>query len=82
MVSSEPGDNNDHWVNQAVVAYPTADKANAFLQSEAGKWKSCAGQTATMTNSSNKTYRWTFAKSRAVHRKSRCCSLRKTRLEM
>ncbi|WP_196806383.1 sensor domain-containing protein, partial [Mycobacterium simiae] len=61
LVSSEPGDNNDHWVNQAVVAYPTADKATAFLQSEAGKWKSCAGQTVTVTNSSNKTYRWTFA---------------------
>jgi serine/threonine kinase PknH len=61
LVSQEPGDNNDHWVNQAVVAFPTADKAKAFLQSSLDKWKNCAGQTVTVTNSSSKTYRWTFA---------------------
>jgi serine/threonine kinase PknH len=61
LVSQEPGDNNDHWVNQAVVAFPTADKAKAFLQSSVDKWKNCAGQTVTVTNSSSKTYRWTFA---------------------
>jgi serine/threonine kinase PknH len=61
LVSSEPGDNNDHWVNQAVVAFPTADKAKSFLQTEADKWKACAGQTVTVTNSTNKTYRWTFS---------------------
>ncbi|MCV7426145.1 serine/threonine-protein kinase PknH/PknJ [Mycobacterium montefiorense] len=60
VVSQEPGDNNDHWVNQAVVAYPTADKAKAFLQTSTDKWKNCAGQTVTVKNS-NKTYRWTFA---------------------
>jgi serine/threonine-protein kinase len=61
LVSAEPGDNNDHWVNQAVVAFPTADKAKAFLQSSVDRWKKCAGQTVTVTNSNNKTYRWTFA---------------------
>ncbi|CDO90010.1 serine/threonine protein kinase [Mycobacterium triplex] len=61
LVSAEPGDNNDHWVNQAVVAFPTADKAKAFLQSSLDKWKTCVGQTVTVTNSSGKTYRWTFA---------------------
>ncbi|WAJ43977.1 serine/threonine-protein kinase PknH/PknJ [Mycobacterium sp. Aquia_216] len=61
LVSQEPGDNNDHWVNQAVVAFPTADKSKAFLQSSLEKWKNCAGQTVTVTSSSNKTYRWTFA---------------------
>jgi hypothetical protein len=48
-------------VNQAVVAFPTADKAKAFLQTSVDKWKNCAGQTVTVTNSSSKTYRWTFA---------------------
>jgi serine/threonine-protein kinase len=61
LVSSEPGDNNDHWVNQAVVAFPTADKAKAFLQTSMDKWKKCIGQTVTVTNSNDKTYRWTFA---------------------
>jgi serine/threonine kinase PknH len=60
LVSSEPGDNYDHWVNQAVVLFPTADKAKAFMESEADKWKGCAGKTITVTNK-NKTYRWTFA---------------------
>jgi serine/threonine kinase PknH len=60
LVSSEPGDNYDHWVNQAVVAFPSADKAKAFLQTAADKWKNCAGKTVTVTNKS-KTYRWTFA---------------------
>ena len=60
LVSSEPGDNYDHWVNQAVVAFPSADKAKAFLQTAADKWKDCAGKTVTVTNKS-KTYRWTFA---------------------
>jgi serine/threonine-protein kinase len=62
LVSSEPGDNYDHWVNQAVVLFPSADKAKSFLQSSADKWKNCAGKTVTVTNKSkNKTYRWTFA---------------------
>ncbi|BBZ42955.1 serine/threonine-protein kinase PknH/PknJ [Mycobacterium parmense] len=60
VVSSEPGDNYDHWVNQAVVAFPSAEKANSFLQSSADKWKACAGQTVTVTNKGN-TYRWAFA---------------------
>jgi serine/threonine protein kinase len=60
LVSSEPGDNYDHWVNQAVVAFPSADKAKAFLQTSADKWKTCAGRTVTVTNK-GKTYRWTFA---------------------
>lgn len=60
LVSSEPGDNYDHWVNQAVVAFPSADKARSFVQSAVSKWKNCAGKAVTVTNNS-KTYRWTFA---------------------
>ena len=62
LVSSEPGDNYDHWVNQAVVLFPSADKAKAFLKTSADKWKTCAGKTVTVTNTNKgKTYRWTFA---------------------
>ncbi|ORV92943.1 serine/threonine protein kinase [Mycobacterium interjectum] len=60
LVSSEPGDDYDHWVNQAAVAFPSADKAKAFLQASADKWKGCSGKTVTVTNKT-KTYRWTFA---------------------
>ncbi len=60
LVSQEPGDNNDHWVNQAVVLFPSVDKAKSFLQSADDKWKNCAGKTVTVTNK-GKTYRWTFS---------------------
>jgi serine/threonine kinase PknH len=60
LVSSEPGDNYDHWVNQAVILFPSADKAKSFMQTAADKWKGCAGKTVTVTNK-GKTYRWTFA---------------------
>lgn len=60
LVSSEAGDNYDHWVNQAVVLFPSADRAKTFVQTSAEKWKGCAAKTVTVTNK-NKTYRWTFA---------------------
>jgi serine/threonine kinase PknH len=60
LVSAEPGDNNDHWLNQAVVLFPSTDKARSFLQNINEKWKGCAGKTVTVTNK-GKTYRWTFA---------------------
>jgi serine/threonine-protein kinase len=62
LVSSEPGDNYDHWVNQAVVLFPSAEKAKAFLQTSAEKWKSCANKTVSVTNTNKgKTYRWSLA---------------------
>ena len=61
LVSSEPGDNYDHWVNQAVVLFPSTDKAKAFLQTSADNWKGCAGKTVSVTNKNNKTYRWSLA---------------------
>lgn len=60
LVSSEAGDNYDHWVNQAVAHFPSADRAKNFVQISAEKWKGCAGKTVTVTNK-GKTYRWTFA---------------------
>jgi serine/threonine protein kinase len=60
LVSSEPGDNYDHWVNQAVILFPSADKAKSFMQTAADKWKGCAGKMVTVSNK-GKTYRWTFA---------------------
>ncbi|CPR09821.1 Ser/Thr protein kinase [Mycobacterium bohemicum DSM 44277] len=59
LVSSEPGDNYTHWANQAVVAFPSADKAKAFLQSSATTWKDCAGKTIEVTKNGD-TIHWTF----------------------
>lgn len=60
LVSLEPGDNNDHWVNQAAVTFPSPDKARSFVQTSSNNWKNCAGKTVTATHN-GKTYRWTFA---------------------
>ncbi len=60
IVYSENGDNFDHWVNEGVVAFPSADKAKAFQQTASDAWKACAGKTVTVTNNKGKTYRWTF----------------------
>ncbi len=46
-ISSGPGD-SEHWVNRRRL--PTADKARAFVQTSADKWKNCAGKTVTVTN--------------------------------
>ncbi|OBK29011.1 hypothetical protein A5634_19080 [Mycobacterium asiaticum] len=59
LVSSEPGDDYDHWANQAAVTFPTTDKADEFLQTQVGKWKNCAGKQITVTSKS-KTFRWTL----------------------
>ena len=61
LVSSEPGDNYDHWVNQAVVLFPSAAKAQAFRQTSADKWKGCAGKTVAVTKKNDKPFRWSLA---------------------
>jgi serine/threonine kinase PknH len=62
LVLSEPGDSFDHWVHQAVVRFPTADKANDFVEASKGKWKSCSDKTITVTNAKKtETYRWTLS---------------------
>ena len=61
LVLEEPGDSSDHFVDQDVAAFPSADLANAFVKTSAGQWKSCAGQNVTVTHNNNtNTYRWTF----------------------
>jgi serine/threonine protein kinase len=59
LVHSEDGDRIDHFVDEAVVTYPTADQAKTFLQTSQDKWKAC--KTLTVTNNKGKTFRWTFA---------------------
>jgi serine/threonine kinase PknH len=60
LVLAEPGDDNDHFVSEAAVAFPSTEKATAFLQTALTAWKSCAGKIVTSTNKSS-TSTWTFA---------------------
>jgi serine/threonine kinase PknH len=48
-----------HLVDENVISFPTADKANAFVETAQDKWKACAGQPITITGK-GETYRWTF----------------------
>ncbi|UGT93764.1 sensor domain-containing protein [Mycobacterium ostraviense] len=57
----EPGRYHAHWVTQAAVTFPSADKAHQFVQNSADKWKSCANQTVSATNTAGNTVKWTLA---------------------
>ncbi|RDH78724.1 sensor domain-containing protein [Mycolicibacterium moriokaense] len=51
-------DNPEHRLGQAVVSFPSADRALAFLRTSVGKWRACAGQTLVATHLAQ-VYRWT-----------------------
>jgi serine/threonine kinase PknH len=50
---------NNYRVYEAAVAFPNAEKAQAWVTTQAGKWKACAGQSVTLTTEMNTLY-WTF----------------------
>lgn len=58
MTVLEPGGSNDHFVDEDVALFKTADKAQAFVQSQATKWKNCATETVTVTHRDNSTSEW------------------------
>jgi hypothetical protein len=43
QIAREPGEDNDHWVEQTVVLYPSADKAKKFFDESESAWGKCAG---------------------------------------
>ncbi len=55
-----PGQEPAHRVFESVVAFPSTDKAGAFVQASAEKWKACAGQSVTVTATNGKTTGWRF----------------------
>ena|SRR5271156_1583671 len=60
LVLAEPGDHNDHFVDQDVATFPSADSAHAFVKTSADQWKSCARQVVTGKYDNGNTFRWTF----------------------
>ncbi len=48
-----------HRVVEAVAKFPSAEKARAFVESTAGKWRACANKTVTFTGPSKST-EWSF----------------------
>jgi hypothetical protein len=53
------GEDPAHRIFESVAAFPSAEKARAFVQTSADKWKACAGQQVTLTFN-DKTTAWTF----------------------
>ena len=56
QVAREPGD-NDHWVEQAAVLYPSARHAEKFFNESRVHLESCAGRTNS-THDETATYVW------------------------
>ncbi|OBH05858.1 sensor domain-containing protein [Mycobacterium sp. E1747] len=54
-----PGENQAHRIYEAVVQFSSPDKATAFVQASADRWKTCAGQSITLTYN-GKTSEWKF----------------------
>lgn len=51
-VLQEPVSSNDHWVEQIAVLYPSAQKAQKFVDDSRTIWQHCAGSSIDMDNGS------------------------------
>jgi hypothetical protein len=43
QVAREPDEDNEHWVEQTAVLYPSADDADKFFAGSKATWQKCAG---------------------------------------
>lgn len=43
QVAREPGEDNEHWVEQTAVLYPSADNAQKFFDDSKAAWEDCSG---------------------------------------
>ncbi|CAN3129866.1 sensor domain-containing protein [Mycobacterium sp. smrl_JER01] len=57
QVAREPGDDNDHWVEQTAVLYPAAENAQSFFRDSATTWQDCADAAITVGDGA---YLWEF----------------------
>lgn len=50
QVVQEPNDDNEHWVEQIAVLYPSAAKARNFVEESKAGWQQCAGRSVEIDN--------------------------------
>jgi hypothetical protein len=50
-VLQEPTSDNEHWVEQIAVLYPSAEKARAFVDASRATWEKCGGTSIDIDNS-------------------------------
>ncbi|AQT79511.1 sensor domain-containing protein [Mycolicibacterium litorale] len=51
QVLQEPTSDNEHWVEQIAVLFPSADKAHAFVENSRATWEKCGGTSIDIDNS-------------------------------
>ena len=52
------GEDPPHRVVEAVASFESAEKARAFVEASAEKWRTCAGQNVTLTAANGKANEW------------------------
>ncbi len=57
QVAREPGGDNEHWVEQTAVLYPSAAKAQKFLDQSKSAWQKCSGYSVSVDDATA-TYLW------------------------
>lgn len=57
QVVHEPGQDNEHWVEQTVVRYPSAAKAQKFFDDSKSSWQKCSGHSVSVDDA-GATYLW------------------------
>jgi outer membrane murein-binding lipoprotein Lpp len=57
QVAREPGEDNEHWVEQTAVVYPSAEKAQKFLDDSKSSWEGCSGYSVSVDDLDS-TYLW------------------------
>jgi PknH-like protein len=57
QVAREPGEDNEHWVEQTAVLYPSAEKAQKFFDESKSAWEKCSGYSVSVDDVSA-TYLW------------------------
>ena len=57
QVAREPNADNDHWVEQTAVIYPSAAKAQSFFDDSRSSWQDCAGDSIVVSGDDS-TYLW------------------------
>jgi hypothetical protein len=57
QVAKEPGEDNEHWVEQTAVIYPSTEKAQKFFDDSKSSWEGCAGYSVSVDDD-DATYLW------------------------
>ena len=57
QVAREPDEDNDHWVEQTAVLYPSAENAQKFFDDSKSVWEDCAGS-AISVDDADASYLW------------------------